>query len=321
MALLLFLGCSDMGQPEVLLPQLVIESTAIDFSTITIGSPQTRIIQIINRGEGELNGELTLIQDNTTYVLQPEGVFVILPDDTLIAEITFTPQAELTYSGQVTVTSDDLDNPDITIGLSGVGTALPVPALSLSTSTINFGTILSTSSNQQQLTVSNTGNDTLRIASIDFDLAVYSVDVSAPLELIAGASQVLTLTFQPDGAGSFNGEMSLNSNSPSTPDVVGLSAEAEAPVSYSATVQPVWNASCGGCHGSSGGLSLTSYANLMAGTSSNGPVVVAGDGANSLIVKRLKGEVGGLMPQGGPALSTATITSIETWINQGAHNN
>ena len=320
--LIMFLGsCSDMGEPEVLLPQIVVEATDIDFSTVTIGSPQIRQIQIINSGVGELQGEMTLVQDNTAYTLQPQGVFVVLADDTLQAELVFTPTAELTYTAQVLINSDDLENPELFINLTGTGTALPVPALTLSNSSLNFGTILSTTSSQQAITLSSTGNDTLLISSIDFELDVYSMDVSTPIELTPGASQVVTITLQPDGAGTFNGDLTINSNSPSTPDVIALSGEAEAAGSYSGSVQPIWNSNCAGCHGSNGGLSLSSYANLMAGTSSNGPVVTVGDGANSLIIKRLKGEVGGLMPQGGPALSAGTIATIETWINQGALDN
>jgi hypothetical protein len=199
-------------------------------------------------------------------------------------------------------------------------TGLPVPALTVSTSSINFGTILTATSSQEQITLSSTGNDTLVISSIDFDLGVYSVDVNTPIELIPGASQVLTITFQPDGAGTFSGSLTIVSNSPSTPDIVSLSGDAETPVSYAGAIQPVWNSNCTNCHGSSAGLSLSSYTNLMLGSSS-GSVVISGDGANSLIVRKLKGQAGSLMPLGGSALSASTITTIETWINQGALNN
>lgn len=321
MPLLMILeSCSDMGEPEVLLPQMEVATTSIDFSTVTIGSPQTRQIQIINRGEGQLNGELTLIQDSSVYALQPHGVFALSSDDTLSAELTFTPSAGFTYAGQIVISSDDLGNPEHMIGVTGVGTALPVPALTISTSILNFGTILTDTSSQQQIILSSTGNDTLFISSIDFDLGVYSIDATTPLELIPGASRLLTITFQPDVAGTFSGSLTIVSNSPSTPDVVSLSGAAETPVSYAGSIQPVWNASCGGCHGSNGGLNLTSHSNIMLGTSQNGPVVVPRDAANSLIIRRLNG-IGGLMPQGGPALSASTIATIETWINQGALDN
>ncbi len=322
MSLLIILGsCSDMGEPEILLPQMEVETTLIDFSTVTIGSPQTRQILIVNTGEGELKGDLSLVQDSSVYALQPNGAFTLSNDDTLVAELSFTPSAEFTYTAQIIISSDDLGNPEHVVDLNGVGTALPVPALTVSSTSLNFGTILTDSSSQQQITLSSTGNDTLLISSIAFDLSAYRVDVGTPLELIPGASQTLTITFHSDEAGTFNGNLSIVSNSPSTPDVVSLSGVTEAAVSYAAAIQPVWDASCGGCHGSNGGLNLTSYNNLMLGTSSNGPAVIPFDGANSLIIRRIDGTTGGLMPQGGPSLSASTIATIETWINQGALNN
>ena len=322
MSILMILGsCSDMGEPEVLLPLMEVESNSIDFSTVTIGSPQTRQIQIFNSGEGLLNGEITLIQDSSAYTLLPEGAFTLSADDTLSVELTFTPSAESTYGAQIIIIGDDLGNPEQVIALTGVGTALPVPALSVSSSSLNFGSILTGDNSQQQVTLSSTGNDTLLVSSIDFDLSVYSSDVSTPLELMPGASQLVTITFSSGAAGTFNGNMTIVSNSPSTPDVVSLSGDAEVAVSYAGSIQPIWNSSCGGCHGSNGGLNLTSYANLMSGSSNNGPAVIPGDGSNSLIVRRLNGTTGGLMPQGGPALSATTIATIETWINQGALDN
>lgn len=84
---------------------------------------------------------------------------------------------------------------------------------------------------------------------------------------------------------------------------------------------------CTGCHGGgspSGGLNLTSYANLTAGTSNHGPVVTAGNGANSVIVKKLKGTAGfgARMPASGPPyLTDAEIQKFIDWIDQGALNN
>ena len=318
---LILAGCSDMGEPEVLLPQMEVATSSINFSTVTIGSPQIRQIQIINSGEGQLNGEMTLIQDSSVYVLQPQGEFAIIAGDTLIAELTFIPSAEFIYAAQILINGNDLGNSEHVVELTGVGTLLPVPALTVSNSSLNFGSILAGTTSQQQITLSSTGNDTLLISSIDIDLGVYSIDAITPLALIPGASQLMTITFQPGVAGAFNGSMTIVSNSPSTPDVVSLSGDGEAVVSYAGSVQPIWNSNCGSCHGSNGGLNLTSYSNIMAGTSNNGPVVTPGDGANSLIVRRLNGTSGGLMPQGGPALSAGTITTIETWINQGALDN
>ena len=91
-------------------------------------------------------------------------------------------------------------------------------------------------------------------------------------------------------------------------------------ISYSSTIQPLFS-SCAGCHGNSGGLSLSSYVNLMSGGNS-GAVVIAGNGSGSLLVKKLRGTASGLqMPKNQDPLDDATINLIETWINEGALDN
>ncbi len=317
--LVFVMGCSDMGEPEIFYPRIVIESDTVDFSISTIGSVQNRNIHIINSGEVDLQGNLTLVQDSSSFMLDPEGDFLVLADDTLSTEISFLPHSEFSYSGLIMVTSNDPAHPNLSVNLMGVGTAIPVPVLSLGSNQINFGVINTGDSAQQQITLSSTGNDTLVITSIDFELSVYQQDATLPLELIPGAFQTVTLSFQPAVAGSYDGTMTIHSNGTSTPDIVNLSGSAEDLVSYSLAVQPVWNASCTGCHGTSAGLNLSSYSQLMDG-SSNGQVVIPGDGANSVIIKRLNG-VGGLMPMNATALPAATIAEIERWIDQGALNN
>ncbi|HJN69613.1 MAG: hypothetical protein QF859_02350 [Candidatus Marinimicrobia bacterium] len=92
-------------------------------------------------------------------------------------------------------------------------------------------------------------------------------------------------------------------------------------ISYLTQIQPIFDASCTSCHGGSGSLSLTSYENLMLGNSNNGPVVNAGNGANSLIIQKLRGTAGSQMPMGDCCLNDESIDLIETWIDEGAQDN
>jgi len=93
-------------------------------------------------------------------------------------------------------------------------------------------------------------------------------------------------------------------------------------VSYSGFINPTFQIyGCPTCHGGSGGLTLTSYQALMAGGNS-GPAVIPGNGAGSLLVRKLRGTApGSQMPQGGTPLPDSTISTISLWIDQGALNN
>ena len=91
-------------------------------------------------------------------------------------------------------------------------------------------------------------------------------------------------------------------------------------VNFSTEIKPLFS-SCTGCHGSSGGLSLSTYTSLMIGGNS-GDVVIPGDGSGSRLVKKLRGTASGdRMPKGGVFWNDTDINLIETWINEGALDN
>lgn len=95
-------------------------------------------------------------------------------------------------------------------------------------------------------------------------------------------------------------------------------------VSYANQVQPIFNGNCTGCHGSSGGLNLSSYAQLMnsAGSNYSGRIVVAGNANASGLVDKI--EVNPDFPQRMPiggSLTNEEIEIIRVWINEGAQNN
>ncbi len=91
-------------------------------------------------------------------------------------------------------------------------------------------------------------------------------------------------------------------------------------VSYSEDVYPILESRCGKCHMgkfTSKDLNMETYENLMTG-SQNGPVIIAGDANESLLVEKI---AKGQMPKRGPKLTPEQIQIITNWINAGAKNN
>ena len=84
-------------------------------------------------------------------------------------------------------------------------------------------------------------------------------------------------------------------------------------ISYSLIIQPIFTANCTYCHGGSGGLTLTSYSDLM-----ENDVVDPSNSTASKLIQRLKGISGTQMPKNQDPLDEATINLIETWIDEGA---
>lgn len=84
-------------------------------------------------------------------------------------------------------------------------------------------------------------------------------------------------------------------------------------VTFTATVMPIINSSCTGCHNSayaSGNISLDSYSNMVSAV--NGGRFLGS-------IQQAPGY--SAMPKGGGKLSSCNISKIEAWINQGMPNN
>ena len=97
------------------------------------------------------------------------------------------------------------------------------PALSLTPSSINFGAqIVDTISAEQPVTLSNTGTAALNISGIETsgDFAQSSTCSSI---LAAGATCTIDITFTPTDTGQRMGDLTVNSNATSSPDIVDLS--------------------------------------------------------------------------------------------------
>jgi mono/diheme cytochrome c family protein len=100
------------------------------------------------------------------------------------------------------------------------------------------------------------------------------------------------------------------------------SAPILAQVNYASQIQPIFNASCAGCHGGTSGVVMNSYNSVMSsvGEQYGRLIVTPGNADDSPLYDKLNPnpQFGSRMPQGG-SLSEAQINLIRDWINQGAN--
>ena len=86
-----------------------------------------------------------------------------------------------------------------------------------------------------------------------------------------------------------------------------------------ASVQPIFNQRCIGCHGADGkdGVDLRTYDSVMKG-GKEGAIVKAGDAGGSLLVQIIKPGHAKRMPFKQDPLTAEQIKQIEDWVNAGA---
>jgi hypothetical protein len=97
-----------------------------------------------------------------------------------------------------------------------------IPQMSVSTSTLNFQTVVVGQKATQTIKVSNTGNGTLQISGISATNKEFTVTgTTFPVSILPAATQSYTLTFAPTAAGSASATLNISSNA--TPAVAAVS--------------------------------------------------------------------------------------------------
>ena len=139
-------------------------------------------------------------------------------------DVTFTPTAEGSRAGAVTITDDAADSPQ-TVNLAGTGVATTAPAVFLSATSLNFGKqVVSTTSNPQAVSLTNTGTATLTITSITAS-GDYAQTNDCGITVAAGASCTISVTFTPTRNGKRTGDIVFTDNASDSPQLVTLAGK------------------------------------------------------------------------------------------------
>jgi mono/diheme cytochrome c family protein len=100
--------------------------------------------------------------------------------------------------------------------------------------------------------------------------------------------------------------------------------DASKPEFYTTKVKPIFDANCARCHGGTnhrGGLNIDTREGLLKG-GHDGPVIVPGDPANSLLIKLVRHEGPAddpmPMPPNKPKISDDDIAIVNEWVKAGA---
>ena len=91
-------------------------------------------------------------------------------------------------------------------------------------------------------------------------------------------------------------------------------------VDFATQVHPILAARCAPCHSGAkpaAGLSLASRATALSGGVS-GPAIVSGKSGESLLIEKVSGKKGAIMPAAGEPLTASQIGILRAWIDEGA---
>ena len=179
-------------------PTISVSPQSIDFGTVVPGDSKTETFTVKNTGKADLNFVIQPLH-NEFDIAESGNAFTLKSGKSKSFTVTFAPfVSNLDFQEQVTITSD-ASNGTQYISLYGNSEqqAAEEPAINVSPSSIDFGTVEVGQSKTESFTVYNTGkvNLTFSISSLynDFSLP----ESGRSFTLGAGSSKTFSVTFRP----------------------------------------------------------------------------------------------------------------------------
>jgi hypothetical protein len=220
---------------------LNVTPTSATFGNVSVGTSVSQTIQLSNTGTAALTvSQLSVTGSgySTGSVTLP---ITINPGQSSTFNIQYLPTAAGSATGSVNIVSSALNSP-ATITLSGSGVAA-TQTISLSTTNISFGNVTTGTASAHGVTVTNTGNASVKISQIGLSgSAGFSLTGAAvPVTLSASQSLTFNVVFNPSTAGSAAGGVTLTSNATGSPSTISLSGTGVQPATHSVTLG--WTAS------------------------------------------------------------------------------
>jgi hypothetical protein len=233
----LAISSSDPDEPTVRVnvngvgqvPDIDLSATNHDFGGVPLGQSVSWVLTIFNVGTGDLAVN-DVVSSNADFRVDITS-FTVTPSGSRNVTVTFMPSIEGTVSGQLTVYSNDPDEPTTSIMVNGDGL---VPDIEVPEPDHNFGNVPTDSTAEWMLLLENIGGADLIVTDIRSDNAAFTI-LLPPLPLTIGprSSQSVPILFSPSAQVVYNGILTIQtSNDPDESSVqVSLSGVGVPPVS------------------------------------------------------------------------------------------
>lgn len=197
------------------LPDIAVSPSSLAFGSVTVGGFLTKSLTVSNNGLSTLViASVTISGSDAAMFSQTNNCTAVVPAGSCTVNVTFTPTSQGAKTATLSISSNDPDTPNLNVALSGTGL---VPDIALDTFALSFGTVPIGSLSSRTVTVSNTGDAPLMIASITIsgtDAGMFSETNTCGAPVPPSGSCTITVTFTPTTVGAKAGSLAIVSNDP-----------------------------------------------------------------------------------------------------------
>lgn len=201
-------------------PEIDVAPTSHDYGGVVVGANAFRTFAIRNLGGTNLQltgATLTGGQASEFAITQGGAPVTVAPGATHNLEVRFTPAALGLRSTTLRLTSNDADEGQVDVLLSGTGT-VAAPDIAVTPTSYGYGTQPVGVGVTQTFTVSNTGTMNLAVGAPSLsgpDAAAFAITSGqSGFPLAPGGNNTIQVRFTPPTAGPKNATLTIPSNDP-----------------------------------------------------------------------------------------------------------
>jgi len=206
-------------------PHIVAEPVSLDFGLVTVGQFAQRTLSVRNAGTADLQVS-RLASSESAFSIVGDTAFSVAPGAARDVVIAFKPSAAGPTQATLTIASNDVDQPELTVTLAG---SARMPHILVDPSSLDFGSVVLTEAAQLALTLRNTTNVPIVISSIRSTEPAFSIIGDTAFQLAPGASRTLTIQCSPKNPGQRRATLTISSSDSTQPTIpVSMSALAVA---------------------------------------------------------------------------------------------
>jgi len=190
--------------------ELTISPTSHDFGNVTVNAVANSALTLTNSGAANLVISHTAVSGTGFEASAIKTPTTVPPGGNVVLDLTFSSRTAGIFSGAVTVSSDDPNNPTETVALVGTATSQPVGRLFATPAALNFNNVQQGSTASAVTALKNTGTANVTLSQISLTGSGFSTSgIATPVLVVPGESLTLTVKYSPTSAKASSGEISL----------------------------------------------------------------------------------------------------------------
>ena len=220
------------AEPPPPAPLISLSAVSLTMDDTQVGSSSERTFTVGNSGDADLSITSIAVSgaDGTQFTVSPTTATISPGGPLQPITATFSPASTGTKTASLTISHNASGSPS-SVTLTGNGTTIPQPVLSLGIPFLGFEEVEVGSSSQKELTIRNTGTADLSITDINLTGTDADQFGFQPETLVigSGTAQSVLVVFEPTSSGGKSAALSFTHNAEGSPISVQITGTAVEP--------------------------------------------------------------------------------------------